>query len=165
MGRVFKTRSFVHEVSVLKNEIFKTAVALETFARFVDPAVVERVARRDFGFDELYVCERVCTVLFLDVVRFTSIAELQPLPHVMEMLKDLFSTVARLVKANDGTVGDYAGDEMMAFFNSPFDVSNHAEKAVITAIQIPAALKLLNKRWRETLSPTFPTVAVRIGVH
>jgi adenylate cyclase len=60
------------------------------------------------------------------------------------MMNDFLTPMSDLVMENRGTIDKYMGDAMMAFWNAPLDVENHAYYACKTALQMNEALEPLN---------------------
>jgi adenylate cyclase len=50
------------------------------------------------------------------------------------------------VEKNSGTVDKFIGDAIMAYWNAPLKVKNHADKAVQTALHQIAQREFLNKK-------------------
>jgi class 3 adenylate cyclase len=98
----------------------------------------------------------IATVLYVDIERFTSIAEQMSPEGVVEMLNEFFSAAVELIEKNNGVVTQFQGDAMLATFNLPVEDEYHAESAIRTGIAIQ---RLCAER-------TFAGIAlgVRIGV-
>jgi len=47
----------------------------------------------------------------------------------------------KIVQKHGGMVDKYIGDAMMAIFNAPLDLENHAHKAVLAAIEMQQLIK------------------------
>ena len=54
-----------------------------------------------------------------------------------------------LVMRKEGTIDKYIGDALMAIWNAPLDVENHAQLAIETAQEMEVELKNLNKELKE----------------
>lgn len=82
---------------------------------------------------------KLATVLFADVVGFTSMAEATD-PEVMARAVDAaFRQLTDIVVAYGGTIDKYIGDSMMAVFGVPHTHEDDAERAVAAALAIQAA--------------------------
>lgn len=71
-------------------------------------------------------------------VNFTSITESVGLESLMQMLEEYYTVMSAFVTEHGGTVGDYLGDGIMSFWNSPDDVEDHAERALQAALKTVA---------------------------
>ncbi len=48
----------------------------------------------------------------------------------------------------NGTLDKYIGDAIMAFYNDPVEMEDHALRAVLTAIDMKETLDRLNEKWK-----------------
>jgi class 3 adenylate cyclase/tetratricopeptide (TPR) repeat protein len=100
------------------------------------------------------VAERkVVTVLFADLVGFTSASEGRDAEDTRELLTRYFDTCQRLITLYGGTVEKFIGDAVMAVWGTPTANEDDAERAVRTALDLVAAMPDLD-----------PTLAARAGV-
>jgi class 3 adenylate cyclase len=82
----------------------------------------------------LGVEERVATMFFSDIEGFTSIAERVPPSELILCLEEYFNAMTRIIEASGGTVGDFIGDAVFAFWGAPVSVGQmHALLAVRAA--------------------------------
>lgn len=77
---------------------------------------------------------KLATVLFADVVGFTSLAERTDPEVVARMVDAAFSELASVVAQHGGTVDKYMGDSLMALFGVPAAHDDDAERAVAAAL-------------------------------
>ncbi len=112
------------------------ADALELFGRFLDPHVVEQLARD--GLTEASLAARHCqiSVLFSDIRGFTTLSEKQPAPAVMALLNQYFSRQVEQIFLHHGTLDKFIGDAIMAFWGAPLDDPQHARNAVAAALDM-----------------------------
>jgi adenylate cyclase len=129
--------------------------------RYLPAQLVERIARRDHGLG-LGGTRRVVSVLFADVVAFTSLAEREPPDRVAAVLNQLFTILTEVVFRHGGTVDKFIGDCVMAFWNAPDDQPDHAARAVAAAIDMQRWMDAANDSWEATLGLR---VDLAIGVH
>jgi adenylate cyclase len=105
---------------------------------------------------------REMSVLFSDIRGFTDFSEKLPPAELAEVLNAYLSTMTRIVQQQRGTIDKYIGDAIMAFWNAPVDLSDHASRAVQTALDMQAALPQLN---REFAARHWPEVKIGVGVN
>ena len=86
---------------------------------------------------------RLVSVLFADLVGFTSIAEHRDPEDVRELLTRYFDTARRLIERYGGTVEKFIGDAVMAVWGAPVAQEDDAERAVRTALDLVAAVSAL----------------------
>lgn len=92
---------------------------------------------------------RDVTIVFADVVGFTSLAERHPAEHVVGMLNELFTILTEIVFRNGGTVDKFVGDCVMAVWGATDDQRDHATRAVRAARDMLRWLDVGNEMWSE----------------
>jgi adenylate cyclase len=131
----------------------------ERLERYHSPAVVERVlARRDLD-DQFAAHEVDISVLFVDVVGFTTIAESLPPTEIAAMLNAFFSRMTDEVFAQEGTVDKFIGDAILAVFGAPVEQRDHARRAVRAAQAMRRALHEMNT------SGALPNLKLRYAIN
>jgi class 3 adenylate cyclase/tetratricopeptide (TPR) repeat protein len=93
---------------------------------------------------ELRQERKVVTVLFADLVGFTSRAETLDPEDVGAMLEAYHSRLKHELERHGGTVEKFIGDAVMALFGAPTAHEDDPERAVRAALQIRAAIAELN---------------------
>jgi adenylate cyclase len=115
------------------------------FSSYVAPEVVGRILESG-GASSLRGEQRIVSVLFTDLRGFTSLTEKMPPTEVVEMLDSYFTPMTSIVRGSLGTLDKFVGDSLMAFWNAPTDVPDHAYRAVRSLLDMHAALEKLNER-------------------
>jgi adenylate cyclase len=114
----------------------------ERLQRYHSPAVVERVLARQ---DEMLAAqEKDISVLFADVVGFTTMSETRPPTEVAAMLNTFFSRMTDEIFAEEGMVDKFYGDAILGVFGAPVDQSDHADRAVRAAQAMRRAVAEMN---------------------
>ena len=131
------------------------------FGQYVPPELAAEMSQ-DPAHYTMEGQSRDMTVLFSDIRGFTDFSEKLPPAELAEVLNAYLSTMTRIVQQQRGTIDKYIGDAIMAFWNAPVDLSDHASRAVQTALDMQAALPQLN---REFAARNWPEVKVGIGVN
>ena len=88
---------------------------------------------------------RLVSVLFADLVGFTSLSESRDPEEVRELLSRYFDTCRRLVGLYGGVVEKFIGDAVMAVWGTPVATEDDAERAVRTALDLVAAVQALGQ--------------------
>lgn len=96
--------------------------------------------------------EREVTIMFTDIVAFSSRAAMLSPSETAQFLNDHFETIEQCVAAEDGLIDKYIGDSVMAFWGAPQAQPDHAARAVRTALRIRDALAQGD-------------IGLRIGIH
>jgi class 3 adenylate cyclase/tetratricopeptide (TPR) repeat protein len=86
---------------------------------------------------------RLVSVLFADLVGFTTLSESRDAEDTRELLSRYFESCRRLVELYGGTVEKFIGDAVMAVWGSPVAQEDDAERAVRTALDLVAAVSAL----------------------
>jgi class 3 adenylate cyclase/tetratricopeptide (TPR) repeat protein len=86
---------------------------------------------------------RLVTVLFADLVGFTTLSESRDAEDVRDLLTRYFDTSSRIVERYGGTVEKFIGDAVMAVWGTPTANEDDAERAVRAALDLTAAVAAL----------------------
>lgn len=118
----------------------------QLFAQYVSKDVLDEIIRNRMDYRKAGAGSKVeITVLFSDIRGFTTFSENTPPDRVVEMLNCYFSRMAEIILKYNGTLDKYIGDAIMAFWGAPVPIADHAERAVLTAIEMLSALNDVNK--------------------
>ncbi len=109
------------------------------FSRYLSPAVVERIAA-DPSQLSLGGETRNVTILFSDVRDFTSRSEKLDAEGVVRFLNSLHTPFTGAILTERGTIDKYIGDGLMAFWNAPLPVPDHANRACGAALAMLASV-------------------------
>ncbi|TDQ12836.1 class 3 adenylate cyclase [Phyllobacterium brassicacearum] len=133
---------------------------LHWFETYVPRRLVKQLMAQ--GEQATALVERDVTVLFTDIVDFTSLAERLSASDAATFLNDHFRLLAACVEAEGGTIDKYIGDSLMAFWGAPELQLDHSARACRAASAIAAAIVGDNRR-RRALG--LPPMRIRIGIH
>jgi class 3 adenylate cyclase len=86
---------------------------------------------------------RLVSVLFADLVGFTSLSEHRDAEETRELLSRYIETAQRLISLYGGTVEKFIGDAVMAVWGTPTATEDDAERAVRAALDLVAAVTAL----------------------
>jgi predicted ATPase/class 3 adenylate cyclase len=101
---------------------------------------------------------RLVSVLFADLVGFTSISESKDSEEVRDLLSRYFDTCRRIIELYRGTIEKFIGDAVMAVWGAPVATEDDAERAVRAAMELVAAVQALGEE------VGVPTLRARAGV-
>ena len=79
---------------------------------------------------------RLCSVLFVDLVGFTPLAEKRDPEDIRELLSIYFERAQAIVAHYGGTVEKFIGDAVMAVWGAPVANEDDAERAVRAALEV-----------------------------
>ena len=86
---------------------------------------------------------RLVSVLFADLVGFTTLSESRDSEEIRELLSRYFDTCSRLIGLYGGTVEKFIGDAVMAVWGTPTATEDDAERAVRAALDLVTAVSAL----------------------
>ena len=116
------------------------------FASKVSPAVMEDLINNPDG-DVMVGHNREITVMFSDVRNFTNISESMPdAKTLIEFLNEYMDPMTEIIMKHEGTVDKFIGDAIMAYWNAPIDVENHADRAVVATMEQLHACSWINEK-------------------
>jgi adenylate cyclase len=102
------------------------------------------------------------TVFFSDVRSFTTISESLTPEKLCELMNEYFTPMADIILKTKGVLDKYIGDAIMAFWGAPIVQPNHAEIAVLAAIEMIFALDKLKV---DLPKKGFPAIDIGIGLN
>ncbi len=131
------------------------------FSRYVSPDVVQQLIDDP---SKLTVSghRQMATFIFTDIAGFTSLSESLDSRQLSDLLNSYLDGVCQIVLQHQGTIDKFIGDAVMAVFNAPLTLADHAERAVRCAIE----LDKFAEEFRETHNRQgVPLGITRIGLH
>ena len=155
------TRSRVREVQRLADAMRAAKAGLATFGLYVPKELVRQVLASG-NKPSLGGEERDLTIMFLDLHGFTSFAERSTPKEITQLLSDFFSLASEEIVAGGGCVDKFIGDGIMAIWNAPLLLPDHAFGACQCALNIQTRLAEANVFRRRN---GLPALQVRIGIH
>ncbi len=151
------SRAFDAMAGRIGTAIARSTALVEANSRFVPARLLEMLGKE--GILELALGDqamRRMTVLFSDIVGFTTMSEGMDPGSTFAFVNGYLSRMGPLVREHGGFVDKYIGDAIMALFpDSPDD-------AAATALAMIGELETMN---RERAADGLPPVATGIGMH
>jgi len=106
---------------------------------------------------------RVVSVLFLDLVGFTTASETRDAEETRELLTRYFDLARTTIQRYGGTVEKFIGDAVMALWGAPVAQEDDAERAVRAALELTAAVTTLDASLRARAGVLSGEAAVTLG--
>ncbi len=134
----------------------------ERLGRFLSPQVTSRIlATSDSQGAALGVPEvKEVSILFADIVGFTTMSEKMSPSQVALVLNDYLSRMTEVIFKYEGTLDKYIGDAIMAVFGAPLDMPDHASRSIKVALEMQERLAEFNADHKEG-----PHLRIRIGIN
>jgi adenylate cyclase len=146
----------------LNQKILAEEKKRERLGRFLSPQVTARIlATSESQGMALGVPEvKDVSVLFSDIVGFTTMSEKMSPAAVSLLLNDYFSRMTDIIFKYEGTLDKYIGDAIMAVFGAPLDMPDHCVRAIKAALEMRDQLEAFNSEHKDG-----PTIRIRLGIN
>lgn len=131
------------------------------FGQYVPPEIVGTMSRDPRHFT-MEAESREMTVLFTDVVGFTSISEMLEPKALARLMNEYLSAMTAIIYQHGGTIDKYIGDAIMAFWGAPLPDPDHAAHAVTAALAMQERMVLLRQ---EFAAQGLPEMRIGIGIN
>ncbi len=106
---------------------------------------------------------RLVSVLFVDLVGFTTISEARDSEEARELLSRYSELARTLIKRYGGTVEKFIGDAVMAVWGTPTTTEDDAERAVRAALDLVASVPELDQALQARAGVLTGEAAVTLG--
>ena len=133
----------------------------QLFGSYVPPQLVNEMLQEPSN-RTMKATNKDMTVMFCDLRGFTQLAENMEPTQLQHLLNDVFSRLTQVIIDHRGTIDKYMGDCVMAFWGAPVSMPNHAQLAVLTALDITHVVKQINAEHRVK---GLPEVKLGIGIN
>jgi len=157
----------VFVVTTVLNYVFKERQAREIhsmFASYVSPRIVQELMKSP-SKATLGGQRKELTMLFSDLVGFTTFSEHRPAEEVVDQLNEYLSAMTDVIFRWNGTLDKFVGDEIVVFWGAPLDQPDHAALAVQCALEMQARLMDLKSKWKMEGKPTLENgIGINTGV-
>ena len=137
---------------------------ISLFSRFLDRRVVDDLISSGELSREQKPQSREVTVLFSDIRDFTRISESRSPEAVVELLNRYFTRQVEVIFKHGGTLDKFIGDAIMAFWNAPSTQVDHADRALMAALDMLEVLKSFRCELAE-IDPSLNDFDIGIGIH
>lgn len=136
----------------------------KAFSSYLSKELLDKLVRSEKGL-ELGGEKKELSILFSDIRNFTTISEEMNDPQkLIHLLNRYFTPMTQAVMDNKGMLDKYIGDAVMAFFNAPVDVENHAQAACNCALEMREKLATLNEELqRDGIAPIHIGIGINTG--
>ncbi|MBK5308330.1 MAG: AAA family ATPase [Frankiaceae bacterium] len=104
---------------------------------------------------------RLVTALFADISGFTSLAETLDTEELHEVISPVVRGLTEVAERYGGFVEKYAGDALLVVFGAPVTHEDDAQRALLTALDMHAAMPVL----LAALGPQAQHLEIHVGVN
>lgn len=139
---------------ILVDRIREEERKLNTLGRYLPSTVVDQLFGKMLPA-ELGGKYATVSVLFADIRGFTQLAENADPADIVSLLNHYFSSMSEIIFEYGGTLGEYIGDEIMAYFGAPRACADHVKRAVSVAVKMKQKMRRIRQEWERTSRPLF----------
>jgi adenylate cyclase len=150
-------------VSRSRRLVFRQAVVEReraNLARYLSPTMIDELAEIDIPLGQTR--RQDVSVLFADMVGFTSLASTRTPEQVITLLRDFQGRMEGAAFKHRGTVDKYIGDAVMVTFGTPYPAADDARRALACARAMLDAIADWN---RQRIADDEPPIRIGIGLH
>ena len=157
-------------VCMLSLEKLQRRQLMRLFATHVSPELAETIwqERNQFLLHGRILPQKLtATVMFSDIVGFTSMAESLDPERLISWLNEMMAAMIQTVIDHHGVINKFIGDSIMAVYGVPVprrsteEIQQDAINAVASALDMQDQLELLNQQWQ---TAGLPSIVMRIGI-
>ena len=149
------------EVMLHKVQERETRFIQGAFSSYLSPVLLKKLMQEPERL-ALGGEKKELTIHFSDIRSFTSISEMMDPQKLTQFLNRYFTPMSDIVIKHQGMIDKYIGDAVMAFYNAPLDVKEHAACACRSALEMIDELEELNKVFK---AEGLPEIAIGIGLN
>jgi len=131
------------------------------FGQYLSPEVIRDLMKNPEGL-KLGGETREITVYFSDIEGFSTFSEKMPAEDLVPFLNTYLTPMTDIILEHRGVVDKYIGDAVVAFWNAPVALYDHAKEACLAVLEQRKALSALNERFK---AEGRPTIKFRVGLN
>ena len=152
--------AMIIEQASLNEKIREESKMRNRLERFHSPQIIEMILHG--GQEDLMEPKDLtATILFSDIVGFTTLSESLPPREINIVLNQYFTRMTDIIFKHDGMLDKYIGDGLMAVFGAPMEKANDAERAIRAALEMRRELT----RMRKEVGASGAQLNIRIGIN
>lgn len=168
----------LYEIKQINQTFEHMASGLQAFSKYVPRDIVLEMLRGG-GNTGLGVKPKEITIFFSDIEGFTTICDMMTPNDVLFMLSKYFKVMSNIITKLGGTLLEFIGDAILATWNAPGNVADHASACIEASLQMQEALvsmcgheddeieditpDMSSYYWR--VIRKYPVVKIRCGIH
>jgi len=132
-----------------------------TFERYVSPTVAAEIIRNP-AMLRLGGHKKKVTIFFTDIGDFSTMSEKFSPEEVVTHLNEYFQGMSSAILDFDGTINQFLGDAIFAYWGAPIDQDDHALRACRAALRCLEFLQELEAKW---VAEGMPARTYRFGIN
>lgn len=131
------------------------------WGRRVAPEILEVILKRP-DLAHMHGRRTIATTLFSDIRGFTSLCDALEPEQVVEILNEYLTAMTVVIRRHRGTIHKFIGDGIMAVFGDPLPDEQHADEAVLAALEMHQRLEEMK---REKPDSHIGGLTIGVGIH
>jgi len=131
------------------------------FKQYLNPDVIDQLIRNPSRL-KLGGERKDLSIFFSDLQGFTTISEGLDPETLTRFLNEYLSAMTEIIRGEGGTVDKYEGDAIIAFWNAPLEVEDHAIRAVRSALRCQKRLAEMRPVFKNQIGKD---IFMRIGIN
>ena len=139
----------------------RKAMIHSLFDRYIDQTVIDQMIDTP-NIEKFDGEEKEITAIFADIEGFTAVTEKMGPHNTVVLLNSYLTEMSRIITRGYGTVGNYVGDAMMAFWGAPLNDKENAFHACVAALTMQKAIDTMRTKW---IHLGDPVINQRIGIN
>ena len=137
-----------NQMTVRLQESYNNVERMSALKRYFSPHLAELiVSSKETDLTESH--RREITVVFCDIRNFTEFSSIAEPEETMRVLREYYKALGSHLRPFEATIGHFAGDGLMAFFNDPLPCPDPAARAVRMSVAMQESVGELIKSWRK----------------
>ncbi len=137
-----------NQMTVRLQESYNNVERMSALKRYFSPHLAELiVSSKETDLTESH--RREITVVFCDIRNFTEFSSIAEPEEAMRVLREYYKALAAHLRPFEATIGHFAGDGLMAFFNDPLPCPDPAARAVRMSVAMQESVGELIKTWQK----------------
>ncbi len=137
-----------NQMTVRLQESYNNVERMSALKRYFSPHLAELiVSSKETDLTESH--RREITVVFCDIRNFTEFSSIAEPEETMRVLREYYKALGSHLRPFEATIGHFAGDGLMAFFNDPLPCPDPAARAVRMSVAMQESVGELIKTWQK----------------
>jgi len=161
LDNILDIKAPIWEIQLMNESISSMKNGLAAFKKYVPSELVRQLMKSGIEA-ELGGQKQRLSLLFTDIIGFTSISESMEAEELTIYLSHYLNEMTTIIRDKNGTIDKFIGDAIMIFWNAPMENPNHAYDACIAALVCKNRITELNKKWQKEGKPPLTT---RFGIN
>lgn len=148
-------------IIIVVSDLTELTDTRDAFGRFLSDDIVKQLLDTPEGL-KLGGKKQLLTIMMSDLRGFTAMSERMDAADLITMLNHYLGEMTDVIQAHNGTIIEFIGDGILAIFGAPEPSDNHAEDAVVAALEMQDRMEEINNWNREH---DYPVLEMGIGIN